>query len=321
MAKCLVTGGAGFIGSHLISRLLCDNHHVVALDHAPWNNSNNLFNLNSSSFKYVQGSVSDSSLFRSLITDADQIYLLAATLGVRRVIENPIGTANTQVDQIRDICATASSHQKIFYASTSEVYGKTNVSPLTEGLPLVLGEPGKARWAYACSKLLSEYLLLSLYRDKSIPLVVGRFFNIVGPRQNQAYGAVIPNLLSQAINGIPLTVFGDGTQTRSFCHVEDAVDALLSLMSHDSCNGQVYNIGNAEEISIRNLADKIRSLVDPLLEMKMIPYEDVMPSGFEEILNRVPSLDKIKQYTGWSSKYKLDETLLDCLRALKGNSV
>ncbi len=255
------------------------------------------------------------------IKDADQIYLLAATLGVRRVIENPIGTANTQVDQIRDICATASSHQKIFYASTSEVYGKTNVSPLTEGLPLVLGEPGKARWAYACSKLLSEYLLLSLHRDENIPLVVGRFFNVVGPRQNQAYGAVIPNLLDQAIKGIPLTVFGDGTQTRSFCHVEDAVDAMLSLMNHDSCKGQVYNIGNAEEISIRNLADKIRSIVDPLLEIKMIPYEDVMPSGFEEILNRVPSLDKIKAYTGWSSKYKLDETLLDCLRALKGNSV
>jgi UDP-glucose 4-epimerase len=184
-----------------------------------------------------------------------------------------------------------------------------------------LGEPGKARWAYACSKLLAEYLLLSLYRDKKIPLVVGRFFNVVGPRQNQAYGAVIPNLLSQAIKGIPLTVFGDGTQTRSFCHVEDAVDAMFSLMNNDSCNGQVYNIGNAEEISIRNLADKIRSLVDPFLEIKMIPYEDVMPSGFEEILNRVPSLGKIKQYTGWSSKYKLDETLLDCLRALKGNVV
>lgn len=321
MVKCLVTGGAGFIGSHLISRLLSDNHHVVALDYAPWNNSNNLFNLNSSAFKYVWGSVSDSSLFRSLITDADHIYLLAATLGVRRVIENPIGTANTQVDQIRDICATASSHQKIFYASTSEVYGKTNVSPLTEGLPLVLGEPGKARWAYACSKLLSEYLLLSLYRDKNIPLVVGRFFNVVGPRQNQAYGAVIPNLLSQAIKGVPLTVFGDGKQTRSFCHVDDAVNAMLSLMHNDSCNGQVYNIGNAEEISIRNLADKIRSLVDPLLEIKMIPYEDVMPSGFEEILNRVPSLDKIRQYTGWSSKCKLDETLIDCLRALKGNAV
>jgi UDP-glucose 4-epimerase len=305
----------------LISRLLCDNHHVVALDHVHWNNSNNLFNLNTSAFKYVQGSVSDSSLFRSLIKDADHIYLLAATLGVRRVIENPIGTANTQVDQIRDICATASVHQKIFYASTSEVYGKTNVSPLTEGLPLVLGEPGKVRWAYACSKLLSEYLLLSLYRDKNIPLVVGRFFNVVGPRQNQAYGAVIPSILSQAIKGIPLTVFGDGTQTRSFCQVDDAVDAMLSLMNHDSCNGQVFNIGNAEEISIRNLADRIRLLVDPLLEIKMIPYEDVMPSGFEEILNRVPSLDKIKAYTGWSSKYKLDETLLDCLRALKGNPV
>ena len=317
MAKCLVTGGAGFIGSHLISRLLCDNHHVVALDHAPWNNSNNLFNLNSSSFKYVQGSVSDSSLFRSLITDADQIYLLAATLGVRRVIENPIGTANTQVDQIRDICATASSHQKIFYASTSEVYGKTNVSPLTEGLPLVLGEPGKARWAYACSKLLSEYLLLSLYRDKNVPLVVGRFFNVVGPRQNLSYGAVIPNLLSQAIKGMPLTVFGDGTQTRSFCHVDDAVDAMLSLMNHDSSLGQVFNIGNEEQISIGGLADKIRSLVDPLLEIKMIPYKDAMPFGFEEILHRVPSLNKIKQCTGWSSKYKLDEILRHCFIALK----
>jgi len=321
MAKCLVTGGAGFIGSHLIARLLRDNHFVVAIDHAPWDDSNHLFNLDSPALKYVHGSVSDSSLFRSLIQEADHVYLLAATLGVRRVIENPIGTAFTQVDQVRDICSTASAHQKIFYASTSEVYGKATVSPLTEDLPLVLGEPKKARWAYACSKLLSEYLLLSLYRDKNIPIVVGRFFNIVGPRQNQAYGAVIPNLLSQAIKGMPLTVFGDGTQTRSFCHVIDAVDAVLSLMNHDSCNGQVFNIGNAEEISIRDLADKIRALVDTLLDIKMIPYEDVMPPGFEEILHRVPSLNKIKQYTGWSSKFKLDETLLDCLRVLKDISV
>lgn len=317
MAKCLITGGAGFIGSHLISRLLCDNHSVIAFDHAPWNKSNNLFNLNSSAFNYVQGSVSDSSLFRSLITDAEQIYLLAATLGVRRVIENPIGTANTQVDQVREICATASSCQKIFYASTSEVYGKTIVSPLAEDLSLVLGAPDKARWAYACSKLLSEYLLLSLYRDKNVPLVVGRFFNVVGPRQNLSYGAVIPNLLSQAIKGMPLTVFGDGTQTRSFCHVKDAVDAMLSLMNHDSSVGEVFNIGNEEEISIGVLADKIRSLVNPLLEIKMIPYKDAMPFGFEEILHRVPSLNKIKQCTGWSSKYKLDEILRHCFIALE----
>ncbi len=321
MAKCLVTGGAGFIGSHLISRLLRDNHFVVAIDHAPWNDSNHLFKLDSPAFKYVHGSVSDASLFRSLIQEADHVYLLAATLGVRRVIENPIGTAFTQVDQVRDICSFASAHQKIFYASTSEVYGKANVSPLTEDLPLVLGEPKKARWAYACSKLLSEYLLLSIYRDKNIPLVIGRFFNIVGPRQNQTYGAVIPNLLSQAIKGGPLTVFGDGTQTRSFCHVADAVDAILSLMNHDSCNGQVFNIGNAEEISIHGLADKIRALVDPFLEIKMIPYGDVMPSGFEEILHRVPSLDKINQYTGWSGKFKLDETLRDCFMAMKDISV
>ncbi|NBR05126.1 MAG: NAD-dependent epimerase/dehydratase family protein [Planctomycetes bacterium] len=321
MAKCLVTGGAGFIGSHLISRLLCDDHSVVAFDHAPLDKLNNLFNLNSSSFKYVRGSVSDSSLFRDLINDADHIYLLAATLGVRRVIEKPIATANIQVDQVREICATVCAHQKIFYASTSEVYGKSNASPLTEDLPLVLGEPGKARWAYACSKLLSEYLLLSLYRDKNIPLVVGRFFNVVGPRQNQAYGAVVPNLLSQAIKGIPLTVFGDGTQTRSFCHVSDAVDAMLSLMNNDSCNGGVYNIGNDEEISIGDLADKIRNLFNPILEIKMIPYEDVMPLGFEEILHRVPSLNKIKRYTGWSSKIKLDEALIDCFMTLKNTSI
>jgi len=321
MAKCLVTGGAGFIGSHLITRFLRNNHSVVAIDHAPWNNFNNLFNIDSAAFKYVHGSVSDLALFRSLIQEADHIYLLAATVGVRRVIENPISTTMTQVDQVREICSLASSHQRIFYASTSEVYGKVKVSPLTEDLPLVMGESSKARWAYACSKLLSEYLLLSLYRDKNIPIVVGRFFNVVGPKQNKAYGAVIPNLLSQAIKGGPLTVFGDGTQTRSFCHVEDAVDAILSLMNHDSCNGQVYNIGNAEEISIRDLAVKIRALVDPLLVIKMIPYEDVMPSGFEEILQRVPSLNKINQYTSWSSRYKLDETLHDCLKALKENSV
>ena len=317
MAKCIVTGGAGFIGSHLISRLLRNNHTVVALDHAAWNDSNNLFRIDSSAFKYVQGSVSDSALFKSFIQEADHVYLLAATVGVRRVIENPIGTTMTQVDQVRDICSIASSHQRIFYASTSEVYGKANVSPLTEDLPLILGESSKVRWAYACSKLLSEYLLLSLHRNKNIPIVIGRFFNVVGPRQNNAYGAVIPNLLSQAIKRMPLTVFGDGTQTRSFCHVSDAVDAMLALMNCDSCNGQVYNIGNAEEISIRGLADKIRALVDPSLEIKMIPYEDVMPLGFEEILHRVPSLDKINHYTGWSSRYKLDEILRDCLKALK----
>ena len=321
MAKYLVTGGAGFIGSHLVPRLLGDGHKVVVIDKVPWNEANNLFGLSSPSLEYVENSVSNTDLLKSLVENADQIYLIAATLGVRRVIENPIGTVITQFDQVREICSVAKSSQKVFYASTSEVYGKTTVSPLTEDLPLVFGEPAKARWAYACSKLMAEYMLLSLFRDKKVPVVIGRFFNVVGPRQNQSYGAVIPNFLSQALKGIPLTIYGDGTQTRSFCHVTDAVDAILAIMGNDKCIGHVFNIGTEDEISILALAQKIKKLVNPSLGLRFVPYEDAMPKGFEEILHRVPSVNKIRQYTGWSNKLDLDEILSVCLKALKGVEV
>lgn len=315
MAKCLVTGAAGFIGCHLVQRLLEQNHHVVAFDHAPWDQNNNLYKVNSSSFEYVFGSVSDSPLFSQLISRADQIYLLAATLGVKRVIENPISTASTQFDQVRTICSIVTPIQKVFYASTSEVYGKASLSPLAETMPLVLGEPHLARWAYACSKLLAEYMLLSLFRDQKTPVVIGRFFNVVGPKQNKTYGAVVPALLTQAIAGNNLSVFGDGNQTRTFCHVSDAINAIDSLMKIPACWGEVFNIGNPEEISINDLAIKIRNLVNPKVEILHIPYESVMPLGFEEILHRVPSLNKINAFTGWNCKLSLDQILQDCFSA------
>ncbi len=309
MAKCLVTGAAGFIGCHLVQKLLEQNHQVLAFDHTPWDQNNNLFNVKSNSFEYVLGSVCDYPLFLQYISQSDQIYLLAATLGVKRVIENPISTASTQFEQVNTICKLVTPNQIVFYASTSEVYGKALQSPLTETMPLVLGEPHLARWAYACSKLLAEYMLLSLFRDKKVPVVIGRFFNVVGPKQNKAYGAVVPTLFTQALAGNNLSVFGDGNQTRSFCHVSDAINAIDSLTKTLACWGQVFNIGNSEEISINNLAVKIRNLVNPKLEIIRFPYESVMPLGFEEILHRVPSLNKIKAFTKWDCKLTLDQIL------------
>jgi UDP-glucose 4-epimerase len=311
LVVALITGGAGFIGSHLSEALLAGGHSVLVLDNLSTGSIDNIAHLKTHErFEYFVDTVNNEPLLAELIDRSDVVFHLAAAVGVKLIVEQPVHTIETNVHGTEVVLKHANKKKKlVVIASTSEVYGKSQDVPFREDSDLVLGPTPKHRWAYACSKAIDEFLALAYWKERKLPVIIVRFFNTVGPRQTGTYGMVIPNLVRQALAGEPITVFGDGTQTRSFSHVADIVDALVKLVAEPRAIGQVINIGNTQEISIMALAELVREKSGSSSPIKLVPYSEAYESGFEDMPRRVPDLTKIEGLIGYKSQYSLDDIL------------
>jgi UDP-glucose 4-epimerase len=309
--RALITGGAGFIGSHLSEALLAQGDEVLILDNLSTGSIDNIAHLKGRpGFEYFIDTVDNEPLLAELIDRSDVVFHFAAAVGVKLIVEQPVHTIENNVHGTEVVLKHANKKKKlVVVASTSEVYGKSNDVPFREDSDLVLGPTPKHRWAYACSKAIDEFLALAYWKERKLPVIIVRFFNTVGPRQTGQYGMVIPNLVRQSLAGEPITVFGDGTQRRSFTHVGDVVGALLKLVREPKAIGQVINIGNTEEVSILQLARRIRELTGSDSSIKLIPYDEAYESGFEDMPRRVPSLDRVQGLIGYAPKNTLDDIL------------
>jgi UDP-glucose 4-epimerase len=309
--RYLITGGAGFIGSHLAERLLGRGDHVVLLDNLSTGSMENIRHLKTSErMEYHLDSIENRRLVAELVDDADIVVHLAAAVGVRLIVESPVRTIETNVNGTQIILEAAERKRKlVLTASTSEVYGKSTQVPFREEADLVLGPTTKGRWSYAASKALDEFLALSYWRERKVPVVVVRLFNTVGPRQTGRYGMVLPNFVKQALDNAPITVYGSGTQSRCFCDVRDTVEALIRLMDTDKSVGEVVNIGNTEEISMTALAETVRARTKSSSEITYVPYDQAYEPGFEDMMRRVPSVEKLQVLTGFRPQTKLPEII------------
>jgi UDP-glucose 4-epimerase len=316
--KALITGGAGFIGSHLAEYLLAQGHDVSILDNLSTGSIDNIVHLKGRpGFDYTIDSVSNGPLVAELIDRSDVVFHLAAAVGVKLIVEQPVHTIETNVHGTEVVLKHASKKKKlVFIASTSEVYGKSVDVPFREDADLVLGPTEKHRWAYACSKLLDEFLALAYWKERRLPVVIVRLFNTVGPRQTGQYGMVLPNFVRQALAGEPITVFGDGTQSRSFTYVGDVVDALVKLAAEATAIGHVFNIGNTEEITIKALAERVRAITGSRSPIRYIPYDEAYEAGFEDMPRRVPDIAKIRQLIGFQPRLPLDDIILRVVESL-----
>ncbi len=309
--KALITGGAGFIGSHLADQLLAQGHEAMVLDNLSTGSIENIAHLKGrAGFAYTIDSVTNESLLAELIDQNDVVFHLAAAVGVKLIVEQPVHTIETNVHGTEVVLKHANKKKKlVFVASTSEVYGKSADVPFREGADLVLGATVRHRWAYACSKLLDEFLALAYWKEKKLPVVVVRLFNTVGPRQTGQYGMVLPTFVRQALAGQPITVFGDGTQTRSFTYVADVVDALIKLAQEPRAVGEVFNIGNTEEVSIGALGQRVKALSGSDSPIQFIPYDEAYEAGFEDMPRRVPDISKVHALVGFEPRMGLDDII------------
>ena len=309
--RVLITGGAGFVGSHLSEALLAAGHQVQIVDDLSTGSIDNIAHLKTHpQFKYTIDTVFNESLTAELIDAADVVFHLAAAVGVKLIVERPVHTIECNVHGTEVVLRHAAKKRKlVLVASTSEVYGKSTDVPFREDADLVLGATTRHRWAYACSKMLDEFHALAYYKERKLPVVVFRLFNTVGPRQTGQYGMVLPNFVRQALANEPITVFGDGTQSRSFTYVGDVVRALMALMVEPKAVGQVFNIGNVEEVTIRELAERVKAATDSGSRIVTIPYEQAYDSGFEDMPRRVPDLTKVRQLVGYEPEVGLDEII------------
>lgn len=309
--RALITGGAGFLGSHLAEALLEAGHQVLILDDLSTGSIENVRKLKEyRELEYWIDSVANRPLLAELVDDCDIIFHLAAAVGVRLIVESPVHTIETNVTGTELVLKAANKKKKpVLIASTSEVYGKSAQVPFCEDDDLVLGTATKGRWSYAASKLLDEFLALAYWKEKKLPVFVVRFFNIVGPRQSARYGMVMPNFVSQAMSGADVTVFGTGKQTRCFCYVGDAVKAVIGLIQRPEAVGEIFNIGSNYEISIEDLAQRVIARLGSRSKICRIPYDVAYEQGFEDMPRRVPSLEKITGLTGWQPQTSLDSCI------------
>jgi UDP-glucose 4-epimerase len=316
----LITGGAGFIGSHLAEALLANGDSVFVLDNLSTGAMENIVHLKGrAGFEYFIDSVENEGLLAELVDRSDVVFHFAAAVGVKLIVEQPVRTIETNVHGTEIVLKHANKKKKlVVIASTSEVYGKSEDVPFREDSDLVLGPTPKHRWAYACSKAIDEFLALAYWKERQLPVIVVRFFNTVGPRQTGQYGMVIPNFVRQALAGEAITVFGDGTQQRSFTHVADVVHALLKLVKEPKAVGQVINIGNTGEISIQKLAERVRELSGSKSPIKLVPYEEAYESGFEDMPRRVPDLSKVTALIGYKPRFSLDDILTQVIEYFRG---
>ncbi len=317
--RALITGGAGFIGSHLAEALLVSGHSVLIIDNLSTGSMDNIAHLKGRpNFEYHIDTINNEALLAELIDRADVVFHFAAAVGVKLIVEQPVHTIETNVHGTEVVLKHANKKKKlVVVASTSEVYGKSVDVPFREDADLVMGPTPKHRWAYACSKALDEFLALAYWKERKLPVIIVRFFNTVGPRQTGQYGMVIPNFVRQALAGEPITVFGDGTQCRSFTHVADVVRALMALMVQPAAIGQVVNIGNTEEISISGLAERVRSLAGSNSPIRLIPYDQAYESGFEDMPRRLPDLTKVRGLIGYEPRHTLDSILNDVIEFMR----
>jgi UDP-glucose 4-epimerase len=313
--RYLITGGAGFVGSHLAEELLKRGHHVHCVDDLSTGSIKNIEHLKADSkFRYTIDTCANEQLMAELVDWSDKVYHLAAAVGVKLIVESPVRTIETNI-QLTEIVLQAANKKKrpTFIASTSEVYGKSTDFPFREDGDLVMGATNKGRWSYACSKAIDEFLAVAYWKEKKHPTVVARLFNTVGPRQTGQYGMVIPNFVRQALTGQPITVYGDGKQSRCFTHVSDVVRAFIDLMDKEASYGQVFNIGNPVEISIGDLAKQIREMTSSKSEIVLVPYEKAYEEGFEDMPRRVPDISKIGKHLGWKPTIGLQQILTDVI--------
>jgi UDP-glucose 4-epimerase len=313
--RYLITGGAGFIGSHLSEELLRRGHEVYVVDDLSTGSINNIRHLKTHDrFHYTIDSCGNHHLMAELVDGCDKIYHLAAAVGVKLIVESPVRTIETNI-RLTEVMLNLANKKKrpIFVASTSEVYGKSEQFPFNEDGDLVMGATTKGRWSYACSKAIDEFLAIAYWKERKLPTVVARLFNTVGPRQTGQYGMVVPNFVRQALSGQPITVYGDGKQSRCFTHVSDVVRALIGLMDLEAAYGNVFNIGNDVEISIGDLAKQVRQMCNSKSEIVLIPYEKAYEHGFEDMPRRLPDLTKIKKAIQWQPTIPLTQILTDVI--------
>ena len=309
--RALITGGAGFIGSHLAEALLKAGHEVDIIDNLSTGSIRNITHLKTQpKFKYVIDTLTNEPVLAELIDRNDVIFHFAAAVGVKLIVEQPVHTIETNVHGTEVVLKHANKKKKlVFIASTSEVYGKSLDVPFREDADLVMGATVKHRWAYACSKAIDEFLALAYWKERGLPVVVVRFFNTVGPKQTGQYGMVLPNFARQALAGEQITVFGDGTQSRSFTYVSDVVECLLKLMKEKKAIGEVFNIGNCEEVTILRLAEMVKAQAGSRSEIVFVPYDKAYEAGFEDMPRRVPDLTKIHKLVGYEPTVQLNETI------------
>ena len=309
--RYLITGGAGFIGSHLSERLLARGDRVVLLDNLSTGSMDNIRHLKASGqMEYHLDTIENLQLLAELVDDADIIVHLAAAVGVKLIVESPVRTIETNVNGTQRILEAACKKRKlVLTASTSEVYGKNTNVPFHEDADLVLGPTTKGRWSYAASKALDEFLALSYWKEKKLPVIVVRLFNTVGPRQTGRYGMVLPNFVKQAIDNEPIRVYGNGQQSRCFCDVRDTVEGLIRLMDTDRSIGEVINVGNTEEVTIEGLAQLVKQRTRSSSSIEFVPYDQAYEPGFEDMMRRVPCVDKLQALTGFRPKTSLNEII------------
>jgi UDP-glucose 4-epimerase len=317
--RVLITGGAGFVGSHLAEALLDRGDEVHVLDDLSTGSIDNIAHLKSNpKFGYTIDTVTNEPLLAELIDRCETVVHLAAAVGVKLIVESPVRTIETNVHGTEVVLKVASKKKRlVLIASTSEVYGKSAKVPFSENDDLVLGPTSKHRWAYACSKMIDEFLALAYWKERKLPVIIVRLFNTVGPRQTGQYGMVVPSFVRQALANEPITVFGDGTQSRSFTYVGDVVRAMVALINEPRAIGQVFNIGNGKEISIRDLALRIKEMTGSASPVVTIPYDQAYEAGFEDMPRRVPDIAKIGALIGYAPTVELDEILTRVIASLQ----
>ena len=309
--RVFITGGAGFIGSHLADHYVNAGHAVTMLDNFSTGSKSNIAHLDGK-ITTVDGDIRNIELIESLTKDSDLILHMAAALGVNTILESPLESMSTNITGSEVVLnAAAKFNKRIIIASTSEIYGKNPKQPLSESDDRVVGAPQKIRWTYSDAKAIEEAIAFALHQEKKLPVTTVRLFNTVGPRQTGRYGMVVPRFVQSALKNEPITIYGDGTQSRVFCHVADAVQAIAKIAETDSTKGDVYNVGGAGEITIEQLAEQVLAVTGSQSEITYTPYSDAYPAGFEDIQRRVPNISKIKQAIGWAPTKDLTQIISD----------
>jgi len=307
--RVLITGGAGFIGSHLVDALIERGDNVVALDNFSTGSTANIKHI-TKNFEIIDGDIRDTELINEATKDVDLILHMAAALGVNTILESPLESISTNIAGSEVVLNAAANHKKrILIASTSEIYGKNPKQPLNETDDRVVGSPQKIRWSYSDAKAIEEAMAFSLNQEKGLKVTTARLFNTVGPRQSAHYGMVVPRFVRSALKNEPLSIYGDGTQSRVFCHVHDAIEALLTLVGTDKTVNEVYNVGGTGEITIKELADSVIKETKSQSSIEFIPYEKAYAPGFEDMQRRVPDISKIRQELDWAPKKNLSQII------------
>jgi UDP-glucose 4-epimerase len=317
--KALVTGGAGFIGSHLAQRLVADGNEVIVVDNLSTGSLKNITALvGKPGFEFIKGDIRDEPVIESAVRKCGKVFHLAAAVGVQLIADSPVHTIETNIAGTQVVLEAANNNKcPIFIASTSEIYGKSESVPFREDDDLVLGSTSMPRWAYACSKAVDEFLGFAFHQQYGLDVVIGRFFNTIGPRQTGRYGMVVPRFIESALKNEPIRIYGTGKQSRCFCYVEDVVDAVVRLMDCSKAMGEVFNIGSGEEITMEALADKIIEITGSKSKKEFVPYEVAYGRPIEDMMRRVPCLERIKKEINWQPKTALDESLRTIIKAIK----